>query len=132
MLAVDALAFDSFWTFDAAALRDARLATPRSRYRVAVVEGRVIGYHITGAGGRMGYLQRLAVHPSLHGLGIGTALVRDALEWCGRRHCEQVLVNTQETNARAHGLYRHLGFTDEPVGLAVLSYALDDAGTIAR
>lgn len=130
VLAVDALAFDSFWTFDAAALRDARLATPRSRFRVAVVDSRVIGYHVTGAGGRMGYLQRLAVHPDLHGRGIGTALVRDALEWSARRGCSQVLVNTQETNDRAYALYRHLGFTDEPTGLAVLSYTFDDARTL--
>lgn len=126
VLAVDALAFDSFWTFDADALRDARLATPRARYRVAVVDGRVVGYHITGAGGRLGYLQRLAVHPDLHGRGIGTALVVDALDWCRRRGCQQVLVNTQESNLRAYALYRHLGFEDEPTGLAVLSFTFDD------
>jgi hypothetical protein len=33
-----------------------------------------------------------------------------------------VLVNTQEINERAHLLYRHLGFTDEPSGLAVLDF----------
>jgi hypothetical protein len=37
-----------------------------------------------------------------------------------------VLVNTQEINQRAHSLYRHLGFTDEPTGLAVLIADLDE------
>jgi len=122
VLDLDGLAFDGFWRFDLDGLLDARHATPRSRFRVACVNSRVVGYHVAGVARRLGYLQRLAVHPDFHGRGIGTALVGDALSWCRRRGCESVLVNTQEINQRAHSLYRHLGFTDEPTGLAVLDY----------
>ena len=122
VLNLDGLAFDSFWRFDLNGFLDARQATPRSRFRVACVNNRVVGYHITGAARRLGYLQRLAVHPNFHGHGIGTALVGDALSWCRRRGCDSVLVNTQEINERAHSLYRYLGFTDEPTGLAVLDF----------
>jgi ribosomal protein S18 acetylase RimI-like enzyme len=83
----------------------------------------IVGYHITGVARHLGYLQRLAVHPDFHGRGIGTALVGDALSWCRRRGCDSVLVNTQEINERAHSLYRLLGFTDEPTGLAVLDFS---------
>jgi hypothetical protein len=38
-----------------------------------------------------------------------------------------VLVNTQEINERAHSLYRHLGFTDEPTGLAVLDFTFAES-----
>jgi len=120
VLALDALAFDGFWRFDLPGLLDARQATPHSRFRVAWSEDRIVGYHITGVARRLGYLQRLAVHPEFHGHGIGTALVGDSLRWCRRRGCDSVLVNTQEINQRALSLYRHLGFTDEPTGLAVL------------
>jgi GNAT superfamily N-acetyltransferase len=122
VLNLDGLAFDGFWRFDLNSFLDARHATPRSRFRVACVNNRVVGYHITGVARRLGYLQRLAVHPDFHGRGIGTALVGDALSWCRRRGCESVLVNTQEINERAHSLYRLLGFTDEPTGLAVLNF----------
>ena len=122
VLHVDGRAFDRFWKFDNASLIDARLATPHSRFRVATLRHRVVGYHITGRAGTVGYLQRLAVDPSLHGRGIGTALVGDALDWCHRRQCSSVLVNTQEINTRALGLYRNLGFVPEPTGLAVLHY----------
>lgn len=122
VLNLDGLAFDAFWRFDLDGLLDARHATPRSRFRVACVNDRVVGYHVAGMARRLGYLQRLAVHPDVHGRGIGTALVGDALRWCRRRGCESVLVNTQEINQRALSLYRHLGFTDEPTGLAVLDY----------
>ena len=127
VLDLDGLAFDGFWRFDLNGFLDARHATPRSRFRVACVNNRVVGYHITGVARRLGYLQRLAVHPNFHGRGIGTALVGDALSWCRRRGSESVLVNTQEINERAHSLYRHLGFTDEPTGLAVLDFTFAES-----
>ena len=127
VLDLDGLAFDSFWRFDLNGFLDARHATPRSRFRVACVNDRVVGYHITGVARRLGYLQRLAVHPNFHGRGIGTALVGDALSWCRRRGCESVLVNTQEINERAHSLYQYLGFTDEPSGLAVLDFTFTES-----
>ena len=127
VLDLDGLAFDSFWRFDLNGFLDARHATPRSRFRVACVNDRVVGYHITGVARRLGYLQRLAVHPNFHGRSIGTALVGDALSWCRRRGCESVLVNTQEINQRAHSLYQRLGFTDEPTGLAVLDFAFAES-----
>ncbi|MCD9624464.1 GNAT family N-acetyltransferase [Rhabdothermincola salaria] len=124
VLAVDGAAFDSFWRFDRAGLADARSATPSHRFRVAGAHRRVVGYHVTGRAGRLGYLQRLAVDPAHQGGGLGTALVGDALAWCRRHGCRSVLVNTQETNQRALGLYQHLGFTPEPYGLAVLEHPL--------
>jgi GNAT superfamily N-acetyltransferase len=127
VLNLDRLAFDGFWRFDLNGFLDARQATPRSRFRVACVDNRVVGYHITGVARRLGYLQRLAVHPNFHGHGIGTALVGDALSWCRRRGCDSVLVNTQEINERAHSLYRHLGFTDEATGLAVLDFTFTES-----
>lgn len=126
VLTVDGLAFDRFWRFDEPGLADARTATPHARFRVATVDGRIVGYHVTGRAGTLGYLQRLAVHPDLHGHGIGTALVGDSLDWCRRKGCASVLVNTQEGNRRALRLYEHLGFRTEPTGLAVLELPLDD------
>jgi ribosomal protein S18 acetylase RimI-like enzyme len=125
VLTVDGLAFDRFWRFDETGLADARSATPSARFRVAVLDGDVVGYHVTGRAGTLGYLQRLAVHPDAQGRGVGTALVGDSLDWCRRRGATAVLVNTQETNRRALSLYEQLGFRPEPTGLAVLQRPLD-------
>lgn len=127
VLVLDGLAFDSFWRFDRTGLDDARRATPRARFTVAEIDDRIVGYHVTGMAGRLGYLQRLAVHPEFHRHGIGTAMVGDALDWCTRRHGTSVLVNTQETNLGALRLYHRLGFVDEPTGLAVLELDLTKA-----
>lgn len=124
-LRVDGLAFEPFWRFSTDGLAEARLATPRSRFRVVEHRRRLLGYHVTGCSDRAGYLQRLAVHPESSGRGLGSALVIDALRWSLRRGCTTVFVNTQETNTRALALYERLGFVLEPSGLAVLERNLD-------
>jgi len=124
VLRVDRAAFAPFWQFDEQGLVDARSATPTSRFRV-VADDDVIGYAITGRGGGIAYLQRLAVMPRCEGRGIGTTLVLDAFRWAMRHSCSSMLVNTQETNVRAVRLYEQLGFAREPVGLAVLRRDLD-------
>lgn len=123
VLELDGRAFDSFWRLDRAGLRDARRATPTSRFRVAEHHG-VVGYAITGRAGPIGYLQRLAVDPGHQQRGLGTALVVDALRWARRRGAASMLVNTQISNGAALALYERLGFVREPQGLAVLERPL--------
>lgn len=123
VLEVDAAAFSPFWRFDQRGLDDARRATPSSRFRVAD-DGRVVGYAVTGRAGVIGYLQRLAVLPDHQRLGIGAALIMDALHWSKRHGCVSVLVNTQESNENALEVYEHLGFVLEAHGLAVLERPL--------
>jgi ribosomal protein S18 acetylase RimI-like enzyme len=127
VLTVDHAAFEPAWRLDAQGVRDALGATPRSRLRLATAAGRsddVVGYSIFGRAGRSGYLQRLAVHPADQGRGLGRALVADGLAWLARRHVDEVLVNTQESNHRAIGLYRSLGFESDRSELIVLERGL--------
>jgi len=100
------------------------VATPSVRFRVAQVDGRVVGYAIAGRAGRRGYLQRVAVHPDQAGHGLGRALVSDALAWLAGRGAQRAVVNTQEGNAVALALYEALGFRPEPAGLDVLGASL--------
>lgn len=126
VLEIDALAFESFWQFDKVSLREARQATPSHRFRVAVDQRKVIGYAVTGRAGRRGYLQRLAVDPAHAGRGIGTSLINDCFRWLERHSADLVMVNTQQTNQRALGLYQHLGFVRQREGLLVLRWAGTD------
>ena len=119
-LSVDGRAFEPPWCLDPAGLDAARRATPISRFRVVEVDGRVVGFCVTGRSGRRGYLQRLAVDPQCQGGGLGLLLVADALTWCRRRSVRRVVVNTQVGNVRALALYRAVGFVDTPVGLCIL------------
>jgi len=121
VLEVDGLAFSAFWQLDVNGIDDAVSATPAARYRVAVSDGIVTGYAITGRAGRRGYVQRLAVHPNQQRRGIGTALVNDGLRWLRRWRVGKAFVNTQVENSGAYALYTSVGFRSEPARLAVLA-----------
>ncbi|MGH1489447.1 MAG: GNAT family N-acetyltransferase, partial [Acidimicrobiales bacterium] len=122
VLEVDARAFKGFWRFDKLALAEAKTATPSRRYRVAKLNRKVVGYAVTGRAGGRGYLQRLAVDPTVQGKGIGKLLVADSFQWLRRRGADLSLVNTQETNTRALGLYESIGYRRQPEGLLVLRW----------
>lgn len=133
VLAVDNAAFTPFWRFDAVSLSEAIAATPSSRFRAALLDApdgaaraddRVAGYAVCGRSGNRGFVQRLAVDPSLQRGGIGTRLMLDGLHWMRRRGVRRAVVNTQADNEGALALYRGLGFVDEPTGLAVLTAGL--------
>ena len=121
ILDIDASAFSQFWQFDAIALTEAIKATPKSRVRVNTGPSPQ-GFAITGRSGRQGFLQRLAVHPTHQGNGLGRSLVADALRWLQKRRVYEVLVNTQIENATALELYESTGFTQKNDGLAVLRW----------
>jgi ribosomal protein S18 acetylase RimI-like enzyme len=122
VLALDAMAFEDFWRFDSAALKEAKRATPTHRFMVATDGNRPIGYAVTGRAGSRGYLQRLAVDPAAQGRGVGSSLVHDSLGWLQRKRADLALVNTQERNTRALALYQRLGFRRQPEGLLVLRW----------
>lgn len=85
---------------------------------------RLDGYAITGRDARQGFLQRLAVHPSVQGRGAGRHLVADSLHWLARWRVQRVLVNTPTGNDRALALYLAMGFHRLPERLRVYERSL--------
>jgi ribosomal protein S18 acetylase RimI-like enzyme len=122
VLELDHLAFGADG-FDGAALDAALHATTAVRLRVVADGSRQQGYAITGAAGRRGYVQRLAVHPDARRQGVATALLVDGLRWARRRGAREAVVNTNRENASARSLYESHGFVDLPTGLLVLERA---------
>jgi ribosomal protein S18 acetylase RimI-like enzyme len=125
-LDVDHRAFPAFWRLDAGGLHEAMSATPSARFRVALLDRRIVGYAVTGRAGRRGYLQRLAVDPAVQRRGIGRALVVDCLQWLQHRGVTHAVVNTQVANEPALQLYLAMGFRLQPSGLEVLGRAIAD------
>ena len=119
VLALDRLAFGAD-AFDAVALDAALRATTAARLRVVGPVSAPHGYAITGAAGRRGYVQRLAVHPDARRQGVGTALLVDGLRWARRRGAREAVVNTSRDNRSARSLYESHGFADLPTGLVVV------------
>ncbi len=87
-------------------------------------EDGLLAYAVTGRAGHHGYLQRLAVDPSVRREGYGRAIVLDGLRWLRRHGATQALVNTQCDNAPALALYQSCGFRELPTGLCVMGRSL--------
>jgi ribosomal protein S18 acetylase RimI-like enzyme len=91
---------------------------------VAVVDGRVVGTatYVAGPGSRLAEsddpgdagLRMLAVSPDVAGRGIGTALVRHALDLARRDRRRRLVLLTRPQMHAAHAVYRRLGFSRAP------------------
>jgi ribosomal protein S18 acetylase RimI-like enzyme len=124
VLELDHRSFDGFWRLDADGLTNAIEATPSSRFRIAEGDDRLLAYAVTGRAGQHGYLQRLAVDPSVRREGYGRAIVLDGLRWLRRHGATRALVNTQSDNDAALALYQSCGFRELPSGLCVMDRSL--------
>lgn len=134
--AVDLAAFTNVWAIDRDGIEETCAATPSHRPRTIDLHpgdmqesdsgDALAGYAITGRADHHGYLQRLAVHPSVQGQGIGLSLTLDSLVWMQRRRLTRAVVNTHTDNDVALALYQRVGFRILPQGLSVLVRRLDD------
>lgn len=61
-------------------------------------------------GGKAAWLDELYVEPEYRGKGVGTALLRAALEAAQRSGCAAVDLEVDEEHARAENLYKREGF----------------------
>lgn len=120
ILDLDRVAFGDDWRMDAASFADAMGATRRSRLFVTRASGTVDGFALVGASDEVGYLQRLAVHPSSRRSGVATRLVATAIEWSWAHGCTRTVVNTETTNSAALSLYGSIGFRPMSHGLRVM------------
>ncbi|KAI0431260.1 GAG protein N-acetyltransferase [Xylaria sp. FL1042] len=57
-----------------------------------------------------GYIAMLAVSSAFRGNGIATVLVQKAIDAMAKRHADEIVLETEETNIPAMRLYERLGF----------------------
>jgi GNAT superfamily N-acetyltransferase len=115
VLAVEELAFEQLWRYDAAGFLD--IAREYPYFVVAEDAAGVVGYQYNALDGPSGYLVRIAVHPRAQGRGVGVRLLAEAVEYFARAGSTRILLNTQEDNTQAHRLYEWFGFERvEPSG----------------
>lgn len=124
VVAIDAAAFGDLWKAELPALVEALRSTATSAL-LGVDDpetGTLGGYAIVACSGSTGYLQRIGVHPRLHGGGLGRSLTRAAHNWSLRRGARLVILNTKPDNEAALSLYRSEGYTVMPDRLELLRY----------
>lgn len=124
LAAIDLAAFGANWALDAEMIADIRQATPSHRARVVELDGRSVGFLVSGRAARTGYVQRLAVDPDVHRQGVATSLLVDSLRWMRRHRVRRAFVNTHVENEAALELYRRHGFVELPERLRVFEGVL--------
>lgn len=108
VLQVESACFAPYWRFDATSFLE--LAGNYPYFVVAVQAGRVIGYQFNTVDNGMGFLVRIAVHPSLNSRGIGARLMAEAVHFFKGERVWKIALNTEELNHHAHRLYEWFGF----------------------
>jgi len=101
------------------AIQRAEIVGGESRYRLALREGAIVGFCMTGAlalpvqdaGGAE--LHRLYVHESVKGAGVADALMADAIAWARARNASALYLSVWEGNGRAQAFYRRHGFVHD-------------------
>jgi GNAT superfamily N-acetyltransferase len=118
VLAVEELAFDQLWRYDATGFLD--IAREYPYFVVAEDDVGIAGYQFNALDQSTGYLVRIAVHPRARGRGVGARLLAEAVEYFARAGVTRILLNTQEDNIHAHRLYEWFGFERvEPSGFVL-------------
>ncbi|MDX1994745.1 MAG: GNAT family N-acetyltransferase [bacterium] len=108
MTEVDQTAFAAPWQLTLGDLRQARRIA--ATCTVALHEGEIVGYQLSTLYRQSGHLARLAVMPTLQGVGVGSTLLDDLIRRFLRRGVRTITVNTQASNHRSQRLYARYQF----------------------
>ena len=87
--------------------RAAELLRTDARCWVAEANDRIVGFCIANVNSRS--IWALFILPAYEGRGIGRRLLNAAVDWLWRSGADELWLET-ETNTRAEGFYRHLGW----------------------
>jgi GNAT superfamily N-acetyltransferase len=97
---------------------------------IAVDAGRVVGTfqinilrHLTQGGAPVAQIEAVVVARASRGQGVGTAMMRFAIEEARRLGCTRVQLTSQKRRDRAHGFYERLGFARTHEGGVIMSPA---------
>ncbi len=95
-----------------------RLATPTIQMMVAEEGRKIVGFSsVRRVGEREAEVLAIVVLQSAAGKGVGSRLLRKALDAARRRGFSSIRAKTEATNERAIRFYRSAGFTESGKGL---------------
>ncbi|WP_078119222.1 GNAT family N-acetyltransferase [Thiosocius teredinicola] len=101
-------------------------ALPGYGLYVAVHEQQIVGTfalmimpNLGHCGTPSGVLEDIVVTPEQQGLGIGTAMIEEAMRLCGAAGCYKMTLSSNLKRERAHAFYDKLGFDKHGYSLRI-------------
>lgn len=120
LAAIEAAAFEPRWRHSAG---DLGLAWRHSiSFTVALVEDRPVAFQFSTGGDGHAHLSRMTVQPEWQGMGIGAALLAQAMESYRLQNIQTVTLNTQSDNLASRRLYDRFGFKPTGYSYPIWSY----------
>lgn len=120
LAAIEEAAFEPRWRHSG---DDLFLAWRHSlSFTVALLNGEPVAFQFSTGGDGNAHLSRMTVHPDRQGLGIGAALLANAMEGYRLQNIATVTLNTQSDNRPSQRLYERFGFEPSGHSYPVWSY----------
>ena len=120
VVALENLTFDQLWRHDAASFIEVAATYP---YFVVAEDERGIAAISSTRWTRPPAISCVSrCIRALAGMGVGTRLMAEAVRYFERRRVWKIVLNTEETNTRAHALYERFGFHRVPPRGYVLAH----------
>ncbi len=107
---VDNAAFEPIWQYSTRDLQDAYAIA--GHFTVSEMNRRIVGYLLSTTQRGGAHIARLATSPRLQGMGVGSMLLGETIEFFLRQKRRQITVNTQIDNHTSQQLYHRFGFAD--------------------
>jgi GNAT superfamily N-acetyltransferase len=94
----------------------AALVDPDTRVLCGTIDGSVIGYAVVRIeplreGGRLGVLSDIFVEPGAREVGVGEAMVNEAIDWCRSEDCIGIDSFALPGNRQTKNFFETFGFT---------------------
>jgi len=85
--------------------------------KVAVIDGRLVGYVVVDVemrcGKKVGHVLNLAVEQGFRRMGIGRALMDEAISYVRKTGADEVWLEVKESNTAARKFYSSIGFVEK-------------------
>lgn len=108
LLVLDELAFGDLWHKPRRTIYEAMAQA--ASFKVALLNGILVGYYWCDQFGHHGHLTRIATHPAYQRQGIATQLLYQAIQSLVDLNVTEVSLNTQKDNYPSQQLYERFGF----------------------
>ena len=125
VIKINSLSFPTNWSRDS--LEKEMLDNKYARYKVALIDGMIIGYGGMWIIVDEAHITNIAVHPEYRGIGVGANILDSLIGTCEHENIPSITLEVRSSNKTAKRLYTKFGFFEEGIRKAYYADNKEDA-----